>query len=125
MVIMMCLRWWYTAGWQWVMRRMVLDSATWAAETFSMKDLAATLFAPFRQTFSGSVRGSIDMQLRGAIDNLISRVIGFLVRIVLLTCGAAVCVLAFVGGLIVLLAWAFIPLLPLVAIILTVMGWKL
>lgn len=90
-----------------------------------MKDLVNTWFAPFRQTYSGSVGGSIDMQLRGAIDNLVSRVIGFIVRTILLLSGVAVCGMAFVGGLIVLLVWAFIPLLPLIAIVLTAIGWNL
>lgn len=87
-----------------------------------MANLVRTWFAPFKQTYAGAVKGSIGTRFRAMIDSLISRVIGFLVRSILLMVGSVCSLFVFVTGLIFIGLWAFIPLLPLVALILIVMG---
>lgn len=90
-----------------------------------MRALTNTLFAPFRQTFTGPVRGGLDAHIRAFVDNIISRVIGTLVRSLLLLTGSLVCIGVFLFGLCILALWAFIPISPAVAIVLTAIGLAL
>ena len=87
-----------------------------------MSNLVRTWFAPFKQTYAGGVRGGIGVHFRAAIDSLISRVMGFLVRSALLLAGAVCSIFVFVSGLLFMLVWSFIPLLPLVGVIMIGLG---
>lgn len=87
-----------------------------------MGALLRSWFAPFKQTYTGNVKGSIGTHFRAAIDSLISRVIGFLVRSILLLAGAVCSLFIFVTGLIFLIAWAFIPLIPIICLVLIAGG---
>lgn len=122
MFIWLCLRWWYSAGWGYAWQRGVVQRLQWCESTFSMGNLVRTWFAPFKQTYTGSVKGSLGMHFRAAIDRLISRVIGFLVRSILLVAGLVCSLFVFFTGLIFMAVWPLIPLLPLVAIVLISMG---
>lgn len=101
---------------------MLIAKVQWVNEIFSTKDLVKTMFAPFRQTYAGGVRGSIEDQFRRFIDRSISRIIGFIVRFFLL-------IVAFIGsatiaivGLATLVIWPFLPLLPVIGIICFFLG---
>lgn len=90
---------------------------------FSIDLLLKTLFAPFRQISAGRVRGPVDVQIRAFFDQLISRLIGGFVRSILIIVGSLSLVFTAVIGGFVLVAWAFLPLLPVVGIILAMTGW--
>jgi len=122
MFIWLGVRWWYGAGWAYAWQRGVVQRLQWCESTFSMAALVRTWFAPFKQTYSGDVKGSIGAHFRAAVDGLISRVIGFLVRSVLLLAGAVCSIFVLLTGLIFMTSWAFIPLLPVIAVILIGMG---
>ena len=79
------------------------------------------MFAPFKQTFAGQVKGSLGDHFRAFIDKTISRVIGFLVRSILIFTALLCMLFVLVTGLALFAAWAFIPLLPIIGII-TVLG---
>ena len=117
MFIWLCARWWYGAGWAYAWQRSIIERLQWCDSTFSMGSLVRTLFAPFKQTYTGGAKGSIGDHIRATVDSLISRVIGFLVRSILLLAGVVCSVFVFATGLAFMAAWAFIPLLPLVSII--------
>jgi hypothetical protein len=121
MVFYLCLRWWYSAGWLWVLQSVLVERFEWIMETFSVTDLLRTLFAPFRQTYAGKIKGPLGDQVRAFFDRLISRVIGFIVRLFLLGMAAVAIVLVFIVAIVSLIAWPFIPLLPIVGILLMVM----
>lgn len=122
MFIWLSLRWWYSAGWQWAWQRAINDRITWCLEAFSFGTLTRTLFAPFKQTFAGQVKGSIGDHFRAFIDKTISRVIGFLVRMVLIFVALLCMVFVFVTGLALIATWFFIPLLPAIGIIIALGG---
>jgi hypothetical protein len=122
MFIWLCLRWWYGAGWVYAWRRGIIERLEWCEGTFSMTTLVRTWFSPYKQTYTGKVRGSLEMHLRAAVDGFISRIIGFLVRTALLIAGAASCVFVLITGFLWLAAWPFIPMLPVIGIVLFVMG---
>lgn len=87
-----------------------------------MGALVRTWFAPFKQTYTGKVKGSIGVHIRAAVDSLISRVIGFFVRSVLIVAGLVCSILVIVTGLLFIIVWPLLPLLPGVSIVLMISG---
>jgi len=109
--------WWYGNGWTGVLRatrrRLVGLSAA-----FSIDILLRTLFAPWKRivTYPGA---GLDAKLRALGDNLISRFVGFMVRIVALLAALVSLIGLCLVGIAELIIW---PLLPLVAVALIVKG---
>lgn len=108
MLVLSFFSWWYSRGWKQVFnsfgRRLngILDA-------FSVKQLLRTLFSPWRRIISYP-GASLGDKMRAWGDNMVSRVIGFFVRIFVLL--GAVVALVVIGILTIfeLIAW---PLLPL------------
>jgi len=109
--------WWYTSGWKQVItslnRRMKI-----ILELFSVKQLLQTLLSPWRRIISypGSSFGD---KFRAIGDNLVSRVIGFVVRIFVLIAALATSIIVFIISLIELIIW---PILPPAVIGLIILG---
>lgn len=122
MLFVSLLRWWYGDGWRRRARivSMQIDSVV---DYFSIDLLLKTLFSPFRQISAGKVDGPLGVQLRAFADRIISRVIGAMIRTVLLLFAliAIACQVLFGGAI--LLVWAFVPLLPFVGAVLALVGW--
>lgn len=114
--------WWYGAGW---LRcgAVVRDSLLSAYDYFSLDLLLRTLFSPFRQISAGKVRGPIGVQLRAFADNLISRVIGSVVRSFVIVIGSITLLIASLFGLTRLIIWPLIPVLPVVFVLFALIGW--
>jgi hypothetical protein len=117
MIALEILTWWYRRGWAQVAanseQRFVKVS-----HMFSVPILIRTWFAPWRRivTYPGA---SIEAKFRAATDNLVSRVVGFTVRtMVLISAGVMLLLTAVVAGL-QLIVW---PLIPPGVIILLVKG---
>jgi hypothetical protein len=125
MIVILCLRWWYSAGWQWVFKSVLVERSEWIKETFSVDDLLRTLFAPFRQTYAGRIKGPLGVQIRAFFDRLISRVIGFIVRSFLLIMAVIGFFIVLLLAIVTLLIWPLIPLLPLAGIAMMAMGVSL
>lgn len=90
---------------------------------FSIDLLLRTFFSPFRQISAGQVRGPLGVQMRALLDRIISRVIGAMIRLVMIIVGIfAIILYALIGGLMVLV-WGIIPVLPVLGIVLFVSGW--
>ena len=111
--------WWYSSGWKVFVGKLKtgLESIT---DFFSMGSLIRTLFKPYRQ-ISAEVAGdgaSLDLKFQMFLDRLISRIVGFFSRLILLLTGIMMII---VGGIILIILWPFIPLLPIAGIILTAM----
>lgn len=122
MFIVGLFSWWYGAGWR---QRVVFLREQLAAmsDYFSIDLLLRTLFNPFRQISAGGVRGPLGVQLRAFFDQVISRLIGAMIRGAVIVIGAlGLVVYAFIGALGVFL-WAFVPLLPLAGFVMWLIGW--
>lgn len=106
-MIVVLLRWWYTTGWLQVIHQVGMTISK-VEHALSVSLLLRTLFAPWRRIISFGGKG-IDQQIRAALDNIISRCIGSIVRLtVLLTAGIAIlCCLCI--GIAAAIIW---PLLP-------------
>lgn len=122
MFLILGLRWWYIAGWQWAFKRAVLQRLAWCNETFSVLDLIKTLFAPFKQTYNRGVKGPLDLKMRAFLDNIVSRVIGFLVRSFIILAGLVAALFVLISGLLFMLIWPFIPLSLALSIVLMIGG---
>ena len=116
------LSWWYFKGWPWSFKYFFITRNQHVIDFFSADDLVKTLFAPYRQTFAGSSKGSLSLRLRSMIDTLISRVVGFIVRLVLLF---ATVILIFMNTMVAfagVVLWPLAPLTPPLALMLLILG---
>ena len=122
MFIVGLFSWWYGAGWVRCISA-VRGGLASIYDYFSLDLLLRTLFSPFRQISAGGVRGPIGVQLRAMLDNLISRVIGAVVRTLVIIIGIITLLVSCLLGLLRIVAWPFIPLLPIVCIVFASLGW--
>ncbi|MBP3899625.1 hypothetical protein J6D24_02375 [Candidatus Saccharibacteria bacterium] len=109
--------WWYFRGWGVFFedfKKRLVDTV----DFFSMKDMILTLFKPYRQIAAGAS----ETILGGALDRLISRMVGFFARVVILIAGCFVLILEVFCGIALVIVWPIVPLLPVAGIILSVMG---
>ena len=117
LMILDMLRWWYGTGWMQTMHRV----GTWTSNVehaFSIGDLFKTLFAPWRRITSSGGR-SIDAKMHDAMDNFVSRCVGFSVRSIALIAAAVAGLATIVAGIAMVIIW---PLLPIAAVYFLVRG---
>jgi len=109
--------WWYGQGWRDVVRQAGKRFSS-VTEAFSVGTLLRTLFAPWRRivTYAGS---GLDAYMHAAVDNAVSRFIGFLIRVVALLAALLMLVVTALLGCFIIILW---PLLPLLAVGLIVRG---
>lgn len=114
--------WWYGVGYK---ERFLLVRERLAStlDYFSIGLLLKTLFAPYKQISAGKVRGPLPVILRAWVDRSISRIIGAIVRIIVLVMGIIVITAVIAIGIITLLLWAIVPLAPLAGLLLYMWGW--
>lgn len=103
------LRWWYVTGWAEAARRI----GTWmmaVERNFSLGLLVRTLFSPWRRIITPGGR-SLEDKLHAALDNLVSRSIGFVIRLFVILAAGVSMLGAFAAGTLIALVWPFMPLL--------------
>jgi len=122
MFVIGLLGWWYGAGWR---QRLVIvrERIASTVDYFSIDLLLGTLFAPFRQISAGDVRGPLTVQMRALFDNLLSRVIGSTVRLMMVFVGSVAIVVTLIVGLLSVIGWALVPAIPLIGLLLASVGW--
>lgn len=116
------LSWWYTTGWRGQLIRL-RDKLASTMDYFSIDLLLRTFFSPFRQISAGRVDGGLNVQMRAFFDRLISRLIGAMIRLVMIVVGILAIIFQVVAGLVLVVLWVFLPLFPIAGIILTLVGW--
>lgn len=124
MFIVGMLSWWYGAGWR-QRTVMIRERIAATADFFSIDLLLRTFFSPFRQISAGGVDGPIGVKVRAFFDRLISRVIGSIVRSIIIVIGVVVITFHGLVGFLVIVSWAFVPLLPVIGLGLYTTGWTL
>jgi hypothetical protein len=117
MFVMEFLSWWYGPGWQ-RLGQNTLRHIQRSYQGFSVSILLRTLFEPWRRIISTNSETIVD-KFRSVIDNLISRCVGFVVRIFALIAAGIIIAGTAIFGAAAVLVW---PLVPLSAIILIVWG---
>ncbi len=115
-------KWWYSRGWA-TFARNLLDKLHNSADFFSLGLLARTLFYPFRQISAVSDdNASLQASIQAFFDKMLSCTIGAVVRTCIMVVGIIAIVVEAVLGLVLILVWPFVPLVPVASIVLTVMG---
>lgn len=107
MLVLSFLSWWYGVGWQQVARNFG-PRLGHIANAFSTRQLLRTLFSPWRRivAYPGA---SLPERFQAGVDNLISRVIGFVVRSVVLMAAAVTLLLGIAFTVLEIAAWPFLP----------------
>src|ERR1700757_4461304 len=121
LLVMSLLSWWYSDGWR-QRAQLVMVRLDGTIDYFSIDLLVRTLFAPFRQISAGKVDGPLSVQLRAVVDKLFSRVIGAIVRTIILIIGGLITGIQGILGIVILIGWGLVPLIPVIAVILTFIG---
>ena len=103
--------WWYGPGWLSAWKG-CFNWVRGVQLAFSVDVLLKTLFSPWKRIVSLPGR-SIDEKFKALIDNLISRVIGFFVRLIVLIAALVMITVTTVAGLVLAVAWPLVPLLAL------------
>jgi hypothetical protein len=107
-MILQLFRWWYGPGWILAFRRINVRTAN-VTHAFSAGTLLKTLFAPWKRIqYTGR---SFDDKMHAIGDNLISRVVGFTVRMGVLIAAAVMIIGSFVLGVFIAVVWPLVPLL--------------
>jgi hypothetical protein len=117
MLVVAFFSWWYARGW----RDLAINIGPrlqGIAESFSVMQLARTLFQPWRRiiTYPGD---DLSAKFRALLDNLVSRVVGFVVRLLVLLAALIVMAITLVFSVIEVVVW---PLLPPAVPILLIAG---
>jgi hypothetical protein len=117
MIMLSLFSWWYGPGWAGVITstKRRFDQL---GDMFSITILLRTLFAPWRRIVTNPGAG-IEAKMHALGDNLVSRCIGFTVRIFVLLAATVAFLLLAVAALLEIILW---PLVPLVSIGLIVRG---
>ena len=115
--------WWYSSGWK-VFIDKLKTTFTNITDFFSMGSLLHTLFKPYRQISAevANEQASLDIKFHMFLDRLISRIVGFFSRLILLFAGVLIIIIGGIISLILIILWPIIPLLPIAGIILTAIG---
>lgn len=111
--------WWYGAGWAHVWQYMAKRIAD-ILEAFSVGLLLQTLFSPFRQISASKVTGPLDTAMRAWLDLQLSRLIGAMVRLVVIITGLVLALAVLVFTIIALVVWPLVPIVPIVALVIAV-----
>lgn len=102
------LRWWYGPGWVGAFKRISTRTAG-VAHAFSAGTLLKTLFAPWKRIqYSGK---SFDAKVQAAMDNLVSRTVGFTVRLLVLLAAGFMITGSIVLSLVIVIVWPLVPVL--------------
>lgn len=122
MAIVGILMWWYTAGFRQAIRSVQARLIS-MLDYFSIDLLLRTLLSPFRQISAGAVDGPLPVQLRAFVDRLVSRLVGAVVRSLVMVIGVIAITATIIGGIVYLVIWLSAPFLPLVGLIMMLIGW--
>lgn len=117
MLALELINWWYGRGWITAGRR-IATLLVGVSRLFSIPILLRTLFAPWKRivTYPGA---SLEAKLHAYGDNLVSRAIGFTVRILVLITALCAEAVALIAGVIGFMLW---PVIPLGVVLLIVKG---
>jgi len=116
MVIFSLFSWWYTTGWLTLVQKCG-GRLQGTLKFFSVGQLLGSLFAPFRQISAGRVQGPLAVQMRALGDRIFSRVIGAVVRLMIIVLGLLVVAVLTIVCVASIVAWPLLPLAPFIGLL--------
>ncbi len=125
MLVANLLSWWYGEGLKKKLGRLELGLVR-LLDFFSIGILVRTLFTPFRLIDSYSPRGeSLDAKMRAAIDQMIGRMIGAMIRLTVLVFGSIVIFTTIILAIVKMFLWLAAPFLPVLGMVLLALEFSL
>ena len=122
MIIMAFFQWWYGPGWKSQLEA-IAGRARSLSEVFSIGILLRTLFAPWKQVVSGTRSDqSVKIKLSAGVDNVVSRLVGFAMRSIVLLVAVLSLIVVVTVSLVIAIIW---PTLPALALFLIPLGFML
>ncbi len=115
------LGWWYGRGWSDHLKR-VYRGILAVANFFSIGLLLKTLFNPFKQISAGSPQGPLPVQISAFFDRLFSRVVGGTIRSITILIGLIAISLSLIWAIVAIVVWVFLPIIPILGVIMWFMG---
>jgi hypothetical protein len=109
MLFLEFFKWWYVIGWQKAIHGGI-GLVKKIELSFSISILLTTLFSPWKRIITNPGR-ALEDKMSALLDNLVSRVVGFFVRISSLIAALVLIAGASVIGVVVAISWPLIPLL--------------
>jgi hypothetical protein len=120
LVLIELFTWWFGRGYGELIHY-CLNLIKKVQHSFSITILISTLFSPWRQIVTLPGR-SFDEKMRAVLDNLVSRAVGFCVRIISLVTALILMILAAVLGVVMAVSWPLIPALIAYCLVRGVLG---
>lgn len=114
------LSWWYGAGWR-ALQHNVKVRLRRTMATFSVQTLTRTLFAPWKRIITTPGAG-IEAKMRAIGDNMVSRAVGFTIRIMMLFVALLAILAVSIGGVIQIILWPLVPVLIVVCLVKGIVG---
>ena len=107
--------WWYSRGFVELLNKIArLISSIW--RKFSVPILLRTMFEPWKRIVEGA-GGSIQDKAQALVDNMISRFVGFTIRLISIITALLLVLVVSLLGLTVAVAWPLSPLLVPLSVI--------
>lgn len=119
------ISWWYGDG---IKRQfnLLISRAESSLDLFSIKSLVLTWWSPYKQIAANlNQSDNFPDRVRAGLDKLISRIIGGFIRTFMIIIGLLLISLQFIFGLILIIFWLFLPILPIVCLVLFFTGVNL
>ncbi len=110
------VKWWYGAGWA-LRVQMLVQHVSNMSHFFSIGTLLKTLFSPWRQNVSQALNDqTLGDHISAHVDNAVSRLVGFTVRIIMLFVAVISLVMIILLNAFYVLVWPLIPFSPAIII---------
>ncbi len=103
------ITWWYGVGWK-LIAKSVQKRLDRTLASFSVPTLARTLFSPWKRIVTSPGAG-IAAHFQAMGDNLVSRMVGFTVRLMVLLAAMVSMTVIAVTGVVQIVAWPLVPVL--------------
>ena len=121
MLIFSFFQWWYSQGWAGALKSIGVSLSN-VANSFSLPILVKTLFAPWKQIISAPRSDApLGFKMRAMMDNLISRFVGFWVRLIVILAGLLTLAGMFVFRFVVFAVWPLLPVSPLIILVVSML----
>lgn len=106
------ISWWYGEGllgfWQGIL---IMTEKIYSF--FSVRTLVRTLFDPWKRDNYSVENASLQTRTKVLLDNIVSRLVGFIIRLMTVLIGLSITTLFFAILMIILLVWILLPLVVL------------
>ena len=91
------------------------------AQLFSVKIILRTLFAPWKQDIAAAQSKSLEDRMGAIVGNLVSRFVGFSIRVILLLSATFAILTSVIFGIILTIVWPILPFMPILFIVLGIL----